>query len=144
MKTKIAVFDHSPHLQLLFRHILTNRGYAVFTLEEDESGLQKVEALQPDLIILGNIRSSHESDFRFLINLRAQSATKTTPVVVATTAAPHLLKSPSLEQVTNVSILFKPFNQEQLLTCVEGGLKGRQQDREQGSPQYAFTATSYC
>src|SRR5215211_5723245 len=104
MKPKIVIFDHSPHIQLLFRHILTYHGYAVFTLEEDEHSLQKVEALQPDLIILGNIRSSRESDFQFLTKLRVQPTTKTIPVVIATTAPSHLLQSPLLAQETCVSV----------------------------------------
>jgi CheY-like chemotaxis protein len=143
MKTKIAIFDHSPHIQLLFRHILTYHGYAVFTLEEDEIGLQKLEALQADLIILGNIRPSRESDFQFLTKLRSQPATKTIPVVIATTAPSNLLQSPSLAQETRVSVLFKPFNQQQLLQCVQGGLNGKEREVTPTFTQESVTATCY-
>jgi DNA-binding response OmpR family regulator len=144
MNTKIVIFDDSPSIQLLFRHILTHYGYTVFTLEEDETGLEQAQALQADLIILGNIRSNHERGFQFLTKLRAQMATSATPVIIATTAAPHLLKSPLLvQEETHVSVLFKPFNHRQLLDQIEGGLKGSQRERTQTFAQEAVTATSY-
>jgi DNA-binding response OmpR family regulator len=128
MSSQIVVFENAPNLRLLYDIVLTTHGYRVFTFEEDETSLQRVHALRPDLIILGNIRVDTGEAFHFLNQLRFGSDTQALPVVIATTAPPTFLQSSGLEEDASVCILYKPFEPQQLLACVELMLsKGKQQ-----------------
>jgi DNA-binding response OmpR family regulator len=137
MSSRIVVFEDAPNLRLLYDIVLTPHGYSVFTFEEDETSLQRVHALRPDLIILGNIRVNTEEAFHFLKQVRFGSDTQAIPLVIATTAPRAFFQSSALEQDASVCILSKPFEPQHLLACVERMLsEGKQQadihERRQG------------
>jgi|SRR5215213_7372431 len=123
MNIRIAVIEQFPQIRLLFQAILTPAGYDVVSFEQDENSLQHLKALEPDLIILGDIRLSAENELQFFNTLRTQPETQAIPLIIATTSTPRLLESPLLEDVTELHVLYKPFQHQQLLDCVANALK---------------------
>ena len=129
MKTQIAVSDQSPNLRHLFQSNLRQQGYAVSTFEENANGLKQLKAARPDLIILGNIRMEMEVDFGFLRVLGQQPELKDTPILIATTSSPPLLASDMLGVQAQWCVLYKPFDRQQLLDCVQLALKNGNETR---------------
>jgi DNA-binding response OmpR family regulator len=127
LTVRIAVIDDSPHLVSLYQSVLAQRGYQVYAHEENEQGLQEIKKLQPDLIILGNIRIANDVEFAFLRQLRNQPETHLIPIILATTGARLIEQSIVNCQNHNLTILSKPFDWHTLTTCVEAVMPATRQ-----------------
>jgi CheY-like chemotaxis protein len=122
MSICIVAFDHSPILLKLYDTILSPRGYAVFGYQQDMTGFQEVEALSPDLILLGNVTGLDEHQLDILDQIRTRPHTQHLPVIVATTASEPLLNFNRLRAFGRLYVLAKPFNTQQLLDAVNQSL----------------------
>ena len=118
MSNRIAIFNHSPNLLLLYEAILQPRGYEVFPFHEDQTKVEEIEELQPQLIIFGNLRGIGADELQWLHNLRKNPTLKMIPVLISTTANEHQWLVDGLDNLSNVQVITKPFDQQALLACV--------------------------
>ncbi len=51
-KPKILIVEDEPMLQEAYKHVLTFKGYTVFTADNGEEGLEQLERHRPDIILL--------------------------------------------------------------------------------------------
>jgi CheY-like chemotaxis protein len=122
MSARIVVFDHSPTLLKLYDAVLRPRGYEVFGYQQDMTDFREVEALSPDLILLGNVTAFDEHQLDLLEQIRTRPQTQHLPVLVATTAIEPLLNFKRLRAFGSVYVLSKPFAAQHLLAAVQQAL----------------------
>lgn len=51
-KPKILIVEDEPMLQEAYKHVLTFKGYTVFTADNGEEGLEQLERYRPDVVLL--------------------------------------------------------------------------------------------
>ena len=118
MSNRIAVFNHSPNLLLLYEAILEPRGYEVHKFHEELADVKEIESLEPNLIILGNLRGVGEDELQWLRIIRKHPSLKSVPVLISTTASEKQWMVTGLDELSNVQVLTKPFDQQALIVCV--------------------------
>jgi adenylate cyclase len=120
--SRILVLNHSPHLLALYQAVLSPRGYEVLTGEETSMSLSEIEAISPDLIILGNIQGIGNDELQLLYALRASPSTTRIPVIISTTAPQSAQLLSELNLFERILLLSKPFDYQRLLACVKQAL----------------------
>ena len=122
----ILVINDTPQLLDLFQELLSDAGYQVtpdrFTLETDRL-LERVKAIEPDLIVLDLIIGDEHRGWQFLQMLEMTPETRTIPVVVCT-AAVHLVRElqPHLDSM-GIQVVLKPFDIDHLLGTIAKSLE---------------------
>jgi DNA-binding response OmpR family regulator len=106
---RIVVFNHSPNLLLLYRFILQRKGYNPYTYQEQMTDLNIVKDVNPDLIILGNIRDYNTSELNTLFTLKANDELKAIPVIICTIAAEDVQRDQRVRNLERVAVVPKPF-----------------------------------
>ncbi|HLU09538.1 MAG TPA: hypothetical protein VK003_07710 [Oceanobacillus sp.] len=122
MSERIIVFNHSPNHLLLYKTILNAHGYEVFTYQQDMADFREVEAIQPRLIILGNVTGTYDDELDIVGEIRAHAQTHETPILIVTTAATHMLNYERIRAFGNIYTMTKPFDALQLLLAVKQAL----------------------
>src|SRR3972149_4735189 len=80
-KIKVLLIEDEKEVAELYKLKLTLDGYAVITAEGGQEGLDKANAIKPELIFL-DIKMPEMDGFEVLKKLRATSKTKDIPVVI--------------------------------------------------------------
>jgi DNA-binding response OmpR family regulator len=73
-RKKILMIDDDENLVSVFGLVCTAKGYEFFAAHSAAEGLQKVEQVEPDLIVLDVIMEDFVAGFRVVSALRADAA----------------------------------------------------------------------
>ena len=123
MPRRILVIDKTQSLLDLFQEILREEGYDVLLSLLTFPDLDRIDQLQPDLIILDHMFGWQAEGWQMLEHLKARPSTRHIPVIVCTAApmtADHI--EPYLT-THHVELLPKPFSVDDLLGLVTQGLE---------------------
>ena len=117
----ILVVDDEPDLVEIVRYRLERDGHTVLTADDGESGLARVLADEPDLIVLDVIMPRLDG-FEMLRRLKRERAYTTagtaTPVLLLTARADFAAISQGWEEYAD-AYMIKPFNIDELARTVQ-------------------------
>ncbi len=87
MADRILIIDDDPDVVLALRMPLESAGYDVYDAHSQESGLEAVEKIKPDLIILDVMMDTHTAGFQLAQKLHGPAAKdefKSIPILMLT------------------------------------------------------------
>ena len=116
MKGKILVVDDEPDVLNLAKIILKKAGFQVFTANNGEDCLQRVDALEPDLILLDSIMPG-KNGIEVCRTLKSQLNTQKIPIVIFSASGSMNNKSAALEAGAD-GFLSKPFTIKELTEII--------------------------
>jgi CheY-like chemotaxis protein len=120
---QILVIDDKSELLHLMRRVLEDEDYHVSILQDGRNAFAQVKSQLPDLLIL-DLKLGDVSGQDILKQLKQDQVTAEIPVIVYTAAVleaeevSHLIGSDQAHY-SNVQVVQKPFELEDLLTLVE-------------------------
>ena len=120
-KKKILVIDDEADFLEMIKVRLEVNNYEVITASDDEDGLKKAEAENPDLILL-DIMMPKEDGYTLLRELKYKEATKSIPVIVIT-GKPYIKDFFEFETKGIKDYIIKPFEDEDLLLRIKRALR---------------------
>ncbi|MBW2432333.1 MAG: response regulator [Deltaproteobacteria bacterium] len=81
MSKKVLVVDDDPDVRLFSVTVLEENGYTPLEAEDGESGLKKIKAEKPDLVIL-DVLMPRQSGVRLYRELKTSKALKDVKVII--------------------------------------------------------------
>ena len=96
--------------------MLTREGFAVATAKDGVDGLQQLQDLEPDMILL-DIEMPRMDGFEFARNVRADTRTKNIPIIMITSRTAEKHRNRALELGVN-EYMGKPYQEEQLMAMI--------------------------
>jgi two-component system alkaline phosphatase synthesis response regulator PhoP/two-component system response regulator VicR len=117
MPKKILAVDDERHIVRLVQVNLEREGYTVVTAYDGKEALEKVEAEQPDLIVL-DVMMPYMDGFEVLQNLKKNQATREIPVIMLTAKAQDADVFRGWQSGVDC-YLTKPFNPQELKAFVK-------------------------
>ncbi len=118
---KILVVDDVPKNVKLLVDLLTAKGYSAVSASSGREALAKVEAEQPDLVLL-DVVMPEMSGYEVCRKIRENPATEILPVVMVTALDPGEERTKGLDSGAD-DFLTKPINQAELLARVRSLLR---------------------
>ena len=115
---RILVVDASLGILNLYHDVLDEQGYDVEISNYTFEGLESIEQLHPDLIILDFDREGQREEWQLLKMLKLHPATASIPIILS--LAPLQLH-PHWEnhfQRHNIRLLLSPFEKDELLAAI--------------------------
>src|SRR5262245_57950093 len=117
---KILVVDDVPENVRLLEAVLAPRGYEVVTANDGIEALDRIEAEQPDLILL-DVMMPGLDGYGVCTHLRENDDTAVLPVIMVTSSIGQE-KTKAIEAGAD-DFIPKPFNHDELLTRVRSLLR---------------------
>lgn len=117
MAKKILAVDDERHIVRLVQVNLERQGYTVVTAYDGKEALEKVEAEQPDLIVL-DVMMPYMDGFEVLQNLKRNPTTRDIPVIMLTAKAQDADVFRGWQSGVDC-YLTKPFNPMELIAFVK-------------------------
>jgi adenylate cyclase len=118
---KILVVDDTPRNVKLLADLLAVKGYSVVTAGSGREALSKLEAEEPDLILL-DVVMPEMSGYEVCRKIRENPATRMLPVVMVTALDPAEERVKGIDAGAD-DFLTKPINQAELLARVKSLLR---------------------
>lgn len=137
---KILVIDDDASLRHMIHKMLQHSGWDVIEAANGEAGLLQARTHLPDLILC-DFDMEGLNGFQTLAALRATDATATIPFVLMTGAMERAGLRHSMELGAD-DYLAKPFDQPQLLKCLEARVARAQRNRQQAEQKLAALRSS--
>jgi len=125
-KRRVVCVEDEPEMIDLYRLILGRRGFEVIGADGGRKGLETVEDLQPDLVLL-DLMMPDMDGWEVYKRLKSNPETETIPVIVVTAKAQSIDKVLGLHIAQVDDYISKPFSPQELLDSVEKVLTKRQQ-----------------
>jgi CheY-like chemotaxis protein len=122
MSRRILVIDDNESLLEVFQLILESEGYDVFLSTGNDEEVQHVEALDPSLIIL-DAKLGQDDGFVLVEKLKRYPPTKHIPLILCTAAVEEIREQEDTLRQRDISVLYKPFELDELLQVVEECLR---------------------
>jgi DNA-binding response OmpR family regulator len=120
---RILVINDEQELLDLFRALLEEEGHEVFLFSSAFEDIRKVEQVKPDLIILDILLGSQQNTgWTILQNLKFVRTTASIPIIICTAALREVEEQQGYLTNKGVSVVFKPFDIDDLLNAVEKAL----------------------
>ena len=119
-KQIIYIEDEQDMIELV-RLILSRKGYEVSGANGGREGLDLVRASSPDLVLL-DLMMPDMDGWEVYHQLKADDATRTTPVIVITAKAQNIDKVLGIHIAKVDDYICKPFSPQQLIDSVESVL----------------------
>lgn len=120
-RPKILVVNDSPDFLTFMREFLTlEGGYEVATLDQSEGVIEQVSSSPPDLVVIDVVFRGGRSGYDVADQLARAAETASIPVLFCTALSERNIP----EQVRTLldgraqRILYKPFDVDDLLTCI--------------------------
>ncbi len=114
----VLCIEDEPEMIDLFKLILGRRGYEVHGAHGGVAGLDLVEKITPDLILL-DLMMPDLDGWEVYHQLRATDAHKNIPVIVVTAKAQNIDKVLGLHIVKVDDYISKPFSPQELLDSID-------------------------
>jgi two-component system alkaline phosphatase synthesis response regulator PhoP/two-component system response regulator VicR len=114
---KILAVDDEKHIVRLVQVNLERAGYEVVIANDGKEALEKVQAENPDLVVL-DVMMPYMDGFEVLQNLRRNPATRDIPVIMLTAKAQDADVFKGWQSGVDC-YLTKPFNPMELLSFVK-------------------------
>jgi CheY-like chemotaxis protein len=124
--TRILVINTSDDILGSFRKILATEDRQVFLQVYENSDLQEVQQIQPDLIILDYYVGREGVGWAFLQLLKMEDSTAAIPVLICTTAVKLVQEIEGYLATKQVTLLRKPFESRDLVSAVQAALEGEE------------------
>jgi DNA-binding response OmpR family regulator len=123
MAHKILIIDDDPDIVLATRMPLENAGYEVFAAHSQDEGLDAVDKVNPDLIILDVMMDTHTAGFQLALELHGPDAKPehcAIPILMLTAVhqTTPLRFKPDSEYLPVQEFISKPINPQKLLETV--------------------------
>ncbi len=110
------VVDDSLTVRKITSRMLTREGFEVATAKDGVDGLQQLQDIEPDIILL-DIEMPRMDGFEFARNVRADAKTKGIPIIMITSRTADKHRNHALEIGVN-EYMGKPYQEEQLLKMI--------------------------
>jgi chemosensory pili system protein ChpA (sensor histidine kinase/response regulator) len=112
----VMVVDDSLTVRKITSRMLTREGFEVATAKDGVDGLQQLQDIEPDIILL-DIEMPRMDGFEFARNVRADAKTKGIPIIMITSRTADKHRNHALEIGVN-EYMGKPYQEEQLLALI--------------------------
>jgi chemosensory pili system protein ChpA (sensor histidine kinase/response regulator) len=112
----VMVVDDSLTVRKITSRMLTREGFEVATAKDGVDGLQQLQDIEPDIILL-DIEMPRMDGFEFARNVRADAKTRGIPIIMITSRTAEKHRNHALELGVN-EYMGKPYQEEQLLTMI--------------------------
>lgn len=122
---KVVCIEDETKMIELVRYILTRGGYDFYGAESGEEGLELIQQVQPDLVLL-DLMMPDMDGWAVYQNMRADDVMQTIPVIIITAKAQSIDKILGLHFAKVDDYITKPFGPSQLLKSIETVLANRQ------------------
>ena len=119
----VMVVDDSLTVRKITSRMLTREGFDVATAKDGVDGLQQLQDIEPDIILL-DIEMPRMDGFEFARNVRADAKTKNIPIIMITSRTADKHRNRALELGVN-EYMGKPYQEEQLLVLIRNYTKQR-------------------
>lgn len=120
---KILIVDDEQDIVVIVGKVLRKNGYEVMAAADGLECIQKVEAEQPDLILLDNIMPNMDGR-AVLAKLKASKKTAGIPIIMLTAVADEDYIA-AAQKSGAVDYIVKPFDYEVLLGKIAQALKSK-------------------
>ncbi len=112
----VMVVDDSLTVRKITSRMLTREGFEVATAKDGVDGLQQLQDIEPDIILL-DIEMPRMDGFEFARNVRADAKTKGIPIIMITSRTADKHRNHAMELGVN-EYMGKPYQEEQLLVLI--------------------------
>jgi chemosensory pili system protein ChpA (sensor histidine kinase/response regulator) len=119
----VMVVDDSLTVRKITSRMLTREGFEVMTAKDGVDGLQQLQDVLPDVILL-DIEMPRMDGFEFARNVRADAKAKDIPIIMITSRTADKHRNRALELGVN-EYMGKPYQEEQLLVLIRNFTKNR-------------------
>jgi chemosensory pili system protein ChpA (sensor histidine kinase/response regulator) len=119
----VMVVDDSLTVRKITSRMLTREGFEVTTAKDGVDGLQQLQDIEPDIILL-DIEMPRMDGFEFARNVRADAKTKDIPIIMITSRTADKHRNRAIELGVN-EYMGKPYQEEQLLVMIRDYTKHR-------------------
>ena len=119
----VMVVDDSLTVRKITSRMLLREGFEVATAKDGVDGLQQLQDIEPDIILL-DIEMPRMDGFEFARNVRADAKTKGIPIIMITSRTADKHRNRALELGVN-EYMGKPYQEEQLLVLIRNYTKHR-------------------
>ena len=123
MKIVVCIEDE-PEMIMLIKAILNRKGYDVTGAANGREGLETIERLRPDLILLDLMMPGMDG-WEVYQKLKASETTRDIPVIVVTAKAQSIDKMLGLHIAKVDDYIAKPFSPQELVESIEKVLAKR-------------------
>lgn len=120
---QIFVVNHTDELLELFHEILSDEGYRVSINTYGSENLQRIQQMQPDLIILDYSVRHEDRGWHLLQTLKQGDGTAHIPVIVSTTNDHMRQEIAGYLATGDVHLLPQPFDIDDFLEIVKRALR---------------------
>jgi DNA-binding response OmpR family regulator len=128
MPAKILIVDDDPDMVEMLRYVFTQAGYTTRTASSGAEALAEARRCSPDLVVL-DLLLPGVNGYGVCENLRQNPATAAVPIIMITVLTGQFPRLVGLESGVNAFVQ-KPFQTQELMSCVEGLLHQRAQAPE--------------
>ena len=119
----VMVVDDSLTVRKITSRMLLREGFEVATAKDGVDGLQQLQDIEPDIILL-DIEMPRMDGFEFARNVRADAKTKGIPIIMITSRTADKHRNRAVELGVN-EYMGKPYQEEQLLVLIRNYTKQR-------------------
>ena len=112
----VMVVDDSLTVRKITSRMLTREGFEVSTAKDGIDGLQQLEDIEPDIILL-DIEMPRMDGFEFARNVRADAKVKHIPIIMITSRTADKHRNRAMELGVN-EYMGKPYQEEQLMALI--------------------------
>jgi diguanylate cyclase (GGDEF)-like protein len=126
--SRILVVDDEPHIAQILKFTLEKAGYQVFTAEDGQAALEKIEELQPSLVIL-DVMMPVMDGYQVCRKMREDFKMNQIPVIMLSAKGELPERVKGLEGGAN-DYLIKPYSNDELLLRVKNVLEWNTKQKE--------------
>ncbi|MCY7386490.1 MAG: Hpt domain-containing protein [Burkholderiales bacterium] len=119
----VMVVDDSLTVRKITSRMLLREGFEVATAKDGVDGLQQLQDIEPDIILL-DIEMPRMDGFEFARNVRADAKTRDIPIIMITSRTADKHRNRAIELGVN-EYMGKPYQEEQLLVLIRNYTKRR-------------------
>ncbi len=112
----VMVVDDSLTVRKITSRMLTREGFEVATAKDGVDGLQQLQDIEPDIILL-DIEMPRMDGFEFARNVRADAKAKHIPIIMITSRTADKHRNRAMELGVN-EYMGKPYQEEQLMVLI--------------------------